>query len=278
VVPAVWLADHLEDPEVVVAAVRWMPGAPPGAVQDAFEQGHLPGAISFDVDTDLAALPGDGLGRHPLPSPEAFAVTMAAAGIGDDAFVVTYDDVSGSHAARLWWMLDTTGHRAAILDGGIQAWTGRLETGPAIRRSPASFTARAWPSVGPDDVIASLREGAVVLDARAPGRYRGEVEPFDPVAGHVPSARSAPWTSNVDEATGRFLSAEELRARFASLGVLDGSTAIAYCGSGITAAHDLAAMRRAGLGMGRLFAGSWSGWVEDRSRPVATGGEPGPPP
>ena len=270
-----WLAEHIGDAGLVIADVRWLPGEPAGAVREAFERGHIPGAVSFDIDTDLAAPPGGGGGRHPLPSSEAFAATMAAAGIGDDTNVVAYDDVGGSNAARLWWMLDATGHRVALLDGGSQAWSRSLETGPARHREPAAFSLGRWPDAGPDDVAGAIRDGAgPVLDARAAERYRGEVEPFDRVAGHVPGAVSAPWGDNLDPATGRFLPSGQLRERYASLGVTDASRAIAYCGSGVTASHDLVAMRIAGLGTGRLFAGSWSGWIEDETRPVVTGSDP----
>jgi thiosulfate/3-mercaptopyruvate sulfurtransferase len=169
-------------------------------------------------------------------------------------------------------MLDATGHRVAVLDGGIQAWSGALETGHPRGREAAAFSVGRWPAVGPDDVVAALRDRTgPVLDARAADRYRGEVEPFDRIAGHVPGAVSAPWADNLDPATGRFLPPERLRERFTALGVSDASRAIVYCGSGVTASHDLIAMRIAGLGNGRLFEGSWSGWIEDGSRPVATG-------
>jgi thiosulfate/3-mercaptopyruvate sulfurtransferase len=270
-----WLEEHLGEAGLAIADVRWLPGEPTGSVGAAFERGHIPGAVSFDVDTDLAAPPGGGRGRHPLPSSEAFAATMSAAGIGDDTDVVAYDEVGGSFAARLWWMLDATGHRVALLDGGSQAWAGALERGPARGRDPAAFSVGRWPAVGNDDVAGALRDGSgPVLDARAAERYRGEVEPFDRIAGHVPGAVSAPWAENLDPATGRFLPGEKLRERYAALGVTDASRAIAYCGSGVTASHDLVAMRLAGLGSGRLFEGSWSGWIEDGSRPVATGADP----
>jgi thiosulfate/3-mercaptopyruvate sulfurtransferase len=270
-----WLAEHIGDAGLVIADVRWLPGEPAGAVRAAFERGHIPGAVSFEIDTDLSAPPGGGGGRHPLPSSDAFAATMASAGIGDDTKVVAYDDVRGSYAARLWWMLDATGHRVALLDGGLQAWTGATESGPAGHREPAAFSVGEWPAVGPDAVVDALRDRTgPVLDARAADRYRGEVEPFDRVAGHVPGALSAPWADNLDPATGRFLGSGQLRERYAALGVTDASRAIAYCGSGVTASHDLIAMRIAGLGTGRLFAGSWSGWIEDGTRPVGSGSEP----
>jgi rhodanese-related sulfurtransferase len=199
---------------------------------------------------------------------------MANAGIGDDDLVVAYDPAHGSHAVRLWWMLIVTGHRAAVLDGGLQAWSGPLEHGPQGARSPATFTARPWPAdavADADAVTAAPESGtATVLDARAPERYRGEVEPYDVKAGHIPGAVNAPWSENIDPATGRFLPSSELAARYGELGA-DGPT-IVQCGSGITALHDSLAMRLAGLPMPRLYVGSWSDWVSDPDRPIVVGG------
>lgn len=270
-----WLAAHVGEPGLVVADVRWVRD---GSSREAFEAGHITGAVFLDADDDLSAV-GDGAGRHPLPTPEAFARTMKRAGIGEDTSVVAYDDAGGSHAARLWWMLDATGHRAALLDGGLGAWAGSRATGPASRAAAsAPFTARPWPFdrvVDADTVVAALRaEGTVVLDARAGERYRGEIEPIDPVAGHIPGARSAPWSDNLDPSTGRFLASIELRELYERRGVRSGDDTIVYCGSGLTAALDLLAMRVAAFGAdGRLYGGSWSGWIEDPSRPVATGDE-----
>jgi len=274
-----WLAEHLDDPDVVVADVRWSPVGGTPAAEAAFAQGHIPGAVFLDVDRDLAARAFvDGPGRHPLPTPGAFAATLGAAGIGDGDLVVCSDDVRGSVAGRLWWMLDGTGRRAALLDGGVPAWTGPLETGPGARRTPAAFEARPWPPgrvVDAHDVARALESGILVLDARAAERYRGDVEPIHPVAGHIPGARSAPWDRNVNPDTGRFLDPESLRSLYGRLGVRDAAGAIAACGSGVTTCHDLFAMRLAGLGDAHLYQGSWSDWVHDRSRPVATGPDPG---
>jgi len=270
-----WLAGHMGGIGLVIADVRWVRD---GSSRSAFEAGHIAGAVFLDADDDLSAI-GDGPGRHPLPSPEAFARAMAAVGIGDGTAVVAYDDARGSYAARLWWMLDATGHPAAVLDGGLDAWEGPIETGPAIwaGETPA-FTRRPWPAgrlVDADGVSDALEAGTVVLDARAAERYRGDVEPIDPVAGHIPGARSAPWSDNLDPATGRFLPADRLRARYERLGVQTGDDSIAYCGSGLTATVDLLALRIAGFGReGRLYGGSWSGWIEDPGRPVATGADP----
>jgi thiosulfate/3-mercaptopyruvate sulfurtransferase len=271
-VDAGWLAGHLDD--VIVADIRWSATGGTADAERAFAAGHIPGAVFFDLDRDLAATPFvEGPGRHPLPTPESFTRALAAAGIGDDDLVVAYDDVRGSVAARLWWMLDATGRRAALLDGGLEAWTDELETGAARPRTPADPQVRRWPperlaDVG--DVSGAIDAREPVVDARAGERFRGESEPIDPVPGHIPGARSAPWAANLDE-HGRFLSADSLRERYHGLGVDDAREAIAYCGSGVTSCLDVFAMRLAGLGDARLYEGSWSGWIHDRSRPIATG-------
>jgi thiosulfate/3-mercaptopyruvate sulfurtransferase len=273
-VDAAWLSEHLDD--VVVADVRWYLDDRSG--RDAYDTGHIPGAVHVDVDTDLAAPPTrPGQGRHPLPTPDAFAATMASLGIGDGDTVVAYDDADGAMAARLVWMLRVTGHDAALLDGGIGAWEGPLETG-AVSRSRSEFTAGSWPSghlAGFDEVGQAAEDhGPVVIDARSAERYRGEAHPLDARAGHVPGARSLPFAGNVDPGTGRFLTPERLRERFAAVGVGEGTDVIAYCGSGVTACHDLLALEVAGLGPGRLVVGSWSAWTADPDRPAATGEKP----
>ena len=266
-VSAGWLAEHLDD--VVVVDVRWDPADGTAGAARAFEEGHVPGAVFVDVDRDLAAPAFKGPGRHPLPSPAAFAPTLGRLGIADDDLVVAYDVANGTHAARLWWMLDATGRRAALLDGGLSAWTGPLETGRGVARPASQPEVRPWPAgslADADDVAAALRDHtAAVVDARAPERFRGETEPFDPVAGHIPGAINVPLASNVDDG-GRFRSADELRAVYEPLGSF-----IAHCGSGLTACETVFAARLAGLPQPRLYEGSWSDWVHDRGRPVATG-------
>lgn len=260
--------------------VRWSPSDGIAATRRAFEEGHVPTAAFLDLDRDLAARAFvEGPGRHPLPTPERFAETMGSIGIGDDTVVVAYDDVRGSVAARLWWMLEIIGRRAALLDGGLDAWRaagGHIERGPAVSRR-GSFTPTPWPKdriVDAGVVASTIRSGvSPVLDARATERYRGDTEPFDPVAGHVPGARSAPWTANLD-AQGRFLPPTTLRHRYEAMGVTDAAT-IAYCGSGVTSCVDLLALRLAGFGDARLYEGSWSDWVGDPGRLVATGDEAG---
>ncbi|HEX6132091.1 MAG TPA: sulfurtransferase [Actinomycetota bacterium] len=276
VVDAAWLAERLDAPGLVVADVRWsVLGGTPDA-QRTYEERHVPGAVFVDVDRDLAGTPFvDGPGRHPLPAPDVFAATMRALGIGDDAAVVAYDDSGGSLAARLWWMLDATGHRAAMLDGGLTAWPGPVETGPPPERPRAGFTARPWPEerlADAGDVERAVEEGeAVVVDVRAGERFRGETEPIDPVAGHVPGARNLPWDAHLDPPTGLLLPADVLRERYAAVGVREAGDAIVHCGSGITGCLGLLALKVAGLGDAKLYQGSWSDWVHDPTRPVATG-------
>ena len=271
-----WLTDRLASGRApVLADVRWYLDGRSG--RDAYENGHLPGAVFVDLDRALAAEPGPAVGRHPLPTPEAFAEAMSALGIGDDTTVVAYDDAGGVVAARLVWMLRATGQDAALLDGGLGAWPGPLETGPATTE-PAHLTPRPWPSELLADVDATADAAAtgtaVVVDARDADRYRGDREPVDPRAGHIPGARSVPARGNVGP-DGTFLPVEELRARFAEAGTTGAADVISYCGSGVNACHNLIALEHAGLGVGRLFPGSWSQYSSDPARPAATGDAPG---
>lgn len=281
VVSPAWLSQYLKHPGLALIDVRWSPTGSTTVARREFEERHIPGAAFADLDRDLSARPFvDGPGRHPLPTPEAFARLMSSLGFDDEMNFVVYDDVRGSVASRLWWMLWITGHEVALLDGGLDAWVedgGTPARGPIERRDPALFRQVPWPRdrvVGADAVILTLDAGsAPVLDARAAERYRGEVERLDPVPGHIPGALSAPWTEYLDE-RGRFRSAHELREYFEALGVRDDAV-IAHCGSGVTACHTLLALRRAGFGDARLYEGSWSDWVKDPDRPVVTGPEPG---
>ena len=278
-VHAGWLRDHLHDPGLVVADVRWINGGTEHEVREDFAAGHIPGAVLLDVDRDLAGPPGV-RGRHPLPDPTAFASAMDRAGIGGLRHVVAYDDAGGSLAARLWWMLDALIHPVSVLDGGMGSWVEPLQTGASPEPpTAAAFGPAPWPReavVDPDELTEILHEGSPpVLDARTRERYTGQSEPIDPVAGHIPGAGSAPWHGNLHPQTGLFLPAGQLRRRYEALGARNG--AVVYCGSGVTACHDLLAMRVAGIGGARLFEASWSGWVRDPGRPVATGPETGVP-
>jgi thiosulfate/3-mercaptopyruvate sulfurtransferase len=228
--------------------------------------------VFIDLDRDLAAPPGPG-GRHPLPERRTFQDAMRRAGVSQDSLVVVYDDADATAAARAWWTLRYFGHeRVRVLDGGYHAWVegGRPVTTELPATAPGDFT--AMPGRLPlldADGAAAVAKGGVLLDARTPERYRGEVEPIDPVAGHIPGAISAPTASNVG-VDGRFLPADLLRERFAGLGATDAAEVGAYCGSGVTAAHEVLALTIAGV-PAALYAGSWSNWITDGTRPVQTG-------
>lgn len=237
----------------------------------AFEAGHIAGAVFADLDVDLSA-PVDpaGGGRHPLPEPAAFAAAMGALGIADTDHVVVYDDMSGAIAARLWWMLDSLGVRASVLDGGIDAWDGPLELGPAFPE-PAVFAPADWPAdrFVDADTVAARSDTTVLLDARSAERHRGEPNPVDPRFGHIPGALSAPWTDNVE--AGHMRSSADLGQAFDAHGITPDTDVITSCGSGVTACHDLLALRLAGVEGTRLYVGSWSEWGADPGRPIETG-------
>ncbi len=257
--------------------VRWYLD-PARRGRDAYDAGHIEGAVFLDVERDLSA-PGGGkglpLGRHPWPSEEQVGRVMGRAGIGPGVRVVAYDDQSGAVAARLWYMLRAHGHDdVAVLDGGLAKWQaeGRPLVTALPSPPPVSFEARLRTRLVLDKAeMTRTHRDHLVLDARAGERYRGEVEPIDLRVGHIPGARSAPYSENLT-AEGIFRPAAELRERYAALGA-DRREPIVYCGSGVTACHDLLALHLAGL-RGRLYAGSWSEWSSDPSLPVATGEKP----
>ena len=266
VVDAAWTAAHRS--ELVLADVRWYLDGRPGRAE--YDRGHLPGAVFVELEDWLAAPASPQEGRHPLPDPEVFARGMGELGIGDGDTVVAYDDQGGVVAARLVWMLRATGREAALLDGGIVAWEGPLETEPA-RRAPADFTARPWPAAALASAADAADRANAVIDARQRERYVGDApDPVDPRPGHIPGARSLPAREHLGE-DGRLLPREELRRRFAAAGVDGSRPVVSYCGSGVTACHNLIALEHAGLGTGRLYAGSWSQWSSDPSRPAETG-------
>ncbi len=261
--------------------VRWRLGGPPGI--GAYLAGHLPGACFIDLEADLSGPPGPG-GRHPLPGPAAFESAMRRAGLSAGQLAVAYDDADGMVAARLWWLLRYFGHRrAALLDGGYRAWAGAgLPVTRAVRPpGPGDFRAGGGGMPVLDEAgAARMARDGILLDARSAERYRGDFEPVDRAAGHIPGAVSAPAQGNVGP-DGRFLPPAELAGRFSALGVpaaagrADGTPAVGvYCGSGVTAAHEVLALALAGI-PAALYVGSWSAWCSDPSRPVATGQEPG---
>jgi thiosulfate/3-mercaptopyruvate sulfurtransferase len=276
--------------------VRWRLGGPPG--RELYQAGHIPGAAFVDLDLELAGQPGAG-GRHPMPAADDFAAAMRRAGVSDDRLVVVYDDADSTAAARAWWLLRYFGHRSVrVLDGGFRRWTadghaaepgpsgspgapGSIEL-PGTPETPAPGTPLGDFTASPGhlplldaDGAATLARTGLLLDARAGERYRGDVEHVDPVAGHIPGAVSAPAAENVN-ADGTFRPAADLAARFRGLGVTGETEVGLYCGSGVTAAHQALALSVAGL-PAALYVGSWSDWITDPARPIATGPELGAP-
>ncbi|XHM95900.1 sulfurtransferase [Peterkaempfera sp. SMS 1(5)a] len=253
--------------------VRWQLGGPPG--EQEYRKGHLPGAHYVDLDRELAAPPGP-QGRHPLPDPAVLAEALHRAGVSADRDVVVYDAGPATSAARAWWLLRWAGHPSVrVLDGGLAAWTAQGL--PLSTETPGHGGGDFTPVPGGMPVLdadeaARLARSGLLLDARAGERYRGETEPVDPRAGHIPGAVSAPTTGNLME-DGRFLPAEKLAARFRDLGVAGTGTGV-YCGSGVTAAHQVLALEAAGF-RAALYPGSWSEWSADPERPAASGPLPG---
>ncbi len=272
VVDATFLVAHTD---VVLADVRWYLDGRDGRA--AYEAAHLPGAIWIDLEHALAA-PGRPAieGRHPFPTPAAFAASMSALGIGDGTVVVAYDDAGGVTAGRMVTMLRMLGRDAAVLDGGLTAWIadGRdVSTGSEPALPAATFTPTEWPAerlATADETAALAASGGIVLDARDPGRFTGEVTMIDPRPGHVPGARNAPWVSVVGN-DGRLLPVDQLRDHFEALGVEDQGDTIAYCGSGVSACMNVLAMELAGFTPARLYVPSWSGWSADPARPSELG-------
>ncbi len=255
-------------PAPTILDVRWQLATGPD--RDAYRAGHIPGAVFLDLDRQLADPPSEH-GRHPLPSAERFTVEMQALGVREDRPVVAYDAGASTAAARAWWLLRYFGHRhVAVLDGGLAAWVAAGH--PLLRgdgaAAPGDFVARSGglPIITADDARRVAAEG-ILLDARARERFAGLAEPVDPVAGHIPGARNRPTTDNLD-GDGRFLDAATLRAAFEQLGVDEGGEIATYCGSGVTAAHQVLALELAGY-RAALYPGSWSEWITDPARPVA---------
>ncbi|GAA0377929.1 sulfurtransferase [Acrocarpospora corrugata] len=263
-------AESLATEPVTLLDVRWRLGGPPGV--DAYHEGHIPGAVFCDLEHDLASPPGSG-GRHPLPSAADFQAAMRRLGVSASRPVVVYDEADSTAAARAWWLLRYFGHPdVRVLDGGLRAWTrAGLPTTKDIPDTPGGdFTATpgGMPTLTAAEA-ADLATTGLLLDARAPERYRGETEPIDPVAGHIPGAVNAPTTQNV-EPGGPFHSADFLRERFNTLGAVNDVPVGTYCGSGVTAAHQVLALEIADI-PAALYVGSWSHWITDPSRPIALG-------
>jgi len=261
------LGEQLDD--VTVLDVRYRMGGPPG--WDDYLAGHIPGAAYVDMETELASAPGAG-GRHPLPDPLVFGAAMRRCGVSTDRPVVVYDDWAGHAAGRAWWLLRHHGHRdVRVLDGGWPAWVragGEVAVGELTAVPEGDFEPEPGrlPVVEADGVL----EVPVLVDARAPERYRGETEPVDPVAGRIPGAVNVPSSENL-RADGTFRSAEELRELYAAVGATREAREVAvYCGSGVTAIHDLIALEIIGV-TGALYPGSWSSWITDPGRPRASG-------
>lgn len=260
----------------VLLDVRWRLAGPPG--RDDYAAGHLPGAVFVDLDHELCGPPGAG-GRHPLPDPADLQRVLRSAGVRAGHPVVVYDGGEGQPAARAWWTLRWAGHDdVLVLDGGFAAWTAAGEPVTTEVPVPAPGDCTVRPGGLPVlDAAGAARLAAgtgVLVDVRVAPRYRGEVEPVDPVAGHIPGAVNLPTTGHAG-GDGRLRAADALRSTFAAVGVTDGVPVGAYCGSGVTAAHTVLALHRAGRTDAALYVGSWSGWVTDPTRPVATGDQPG---
>lgn len=273
------LLPHLGDPAWAIFDCRYALNDEAQGERD-YRQAHIPGAVFAHVKHDLAGpiIPGQ-TSRHPLPAPDAVAERLSRWGVDAEVQVVVYDESGGAMAARLWWMLGWLGHPArAVLDGGWPAW---LAAGYPVAAGEETRPARHFiPHPHPEQVLTATDVDSIrtdpryrLFDSRAADRYRGENETIDPVAGHIPGAHSAPYAENLDPA-GRFLPPDALRARFqALLGDVSAEQSVFYCGSGVTAAHNVLALAHAGLGQGRLYAGSWSEWITDPTRPIATGPE-----
>ncbi|MFO0586811.1 MAG: sulfurtransferase [Polyangiaceae bacterium] len=277
-VSARWLLEHAADPDVRVLDARWYLGGKSGAAE--FANGHIPGAAFADLDRDLSAPKGTGPGRHPLPSAGAFAAALARLGIGATTRVIAYDDAGGSIAARVWWLFRHFGlPAAAVLDGGLAAWTaagGALskET-PAIVPAPSMRLVARTDDVVDKRAVDRLRSqgDALVIDARATERFEGKSEPIDARPGHVPGARSLPWPGNLATPGGPFAEPRALAERYEKAGAARAKSIVCYCGSGVTACHDLIALALAGRPDALLYEGSWSDWAADASLPAALGSD-----
>lgn len=275
-----WLARRLGDPDLRVADVRWSL-LEKDKGRNAYGQSHLPGAVFMDVEGDLSSPRGQGPGRHPLPRPEAFAASMSRAGIGAGTHVIAHDFGDGSTAARLWWLLRYFGHeRVSVLDGGFARWAAEGRPVDALVPSypPGGFVAEPRGGMLVDaGAVERLRTdpNTLILDSRMAERYEGKVEPIDPVAGHIPGAKSRPYPANVRSPQDPcFLDPAQLREQFTLLGAAAAERVVAYCGSGVNACQNLLALEAAGFEAGLLYEGSWSDWCSVPTRAMSTGSEP----
>ncbi|NMP21098.1 sulfurtransferase [Sulfobacillus harzensis] len=265
-----WLHDHLADPRLVILDCRWRLQQPDYG-DDAFRAGHIPGAVFIDLHRQLAGPPGPPGGRHPLPSQAAFSEVMAQAGVREGSWVVAYDD-DGAGAARCWWLLTFFGHsQVAVLNGGFAAWErrGGPVTTAVTRPTPGAFTPRPNPAITIDfETLWPNYEAMTLVDARAPERYRGEVEPMDRVAGHIPGAINQPYQQLLAE-DGRFKSPVELQQLLEPV-LSRTDRPVVYCGSGVSACVDILGLTLIGA-QPILYPGSWSGWIEHPVAPIARG-------
>ncbi|MFZ9858090.1 MAG: sulfurtransferase [Roseiflexaceae bacterium] len=276
-VNSTWLQANLHNPDVVVVDTRWYLLNPPQG-QEEYLANHIAGAVYLSIDHDLSAEAWDGPGRHPLPKSERFIATMSNAGIDNTCHVVIYDSAGGSTATRLWWLLRYYGHpHVSILDGGWQAWVaagGAVRSGNEARPARQFMGAPNHAMTVDAEQVDHLRhdQHVLLLDARAHERYTGAVEPFGPRAGHIPGALSAPFVGNLN-ADGTLKSIADLTTRYQELGAHQAQQVVCYCGSGVTATHDIFALHLAGIDA-ILYPGSWSDWSSQEVRPIATGEQP----
>jgi thiosulfate/3-mercaptopyruvate sulfurtransferase len=275
-IDATTLASQLEREDLALFDCRFDLGNPRWG-ESEHARAHIPGAQYVHLDRDLSGPLTPQSGRHPLPDPHAFAARIAALGAGPDVRLVAYDQGNGAYAARFWWLARWIGvHRVAVLDGGLAAWRAAGFPLEVVTRTPRARTLTV--TLATDAALDTARvdtlrqdPGSLLLDARAADRFAGRNETLDPVAGHIPGARNAPYMANLG-AEGRFLPVQALRKRWSILlGSRPPAAVIAMCGSGVTACHNLLALEHAGLPGGRLYPGSWSEWIRDPQRPIATG-------
>lgn len=267
-----WLQSHLQDSDIRIIDSRWVLGKL-GEGKRLYEEGHIPGAIHLDIEEHLSGK--EGPGRHPIPKKRDFENVMSEMGVSRDKHIIVYDDGKGAPAARLWWLFRYFGHEfVSVLDGGWNLWVREMKTTEReVRRYQAQkYTARAkHPMVLDKEGVDSLRDDPQVqlLDARAPERFRGDLEPLDAKAGHIPGAENFPYTQTLDPETGKFLSPEKLKEVFQKMGTDKAETVICYCGSGVTACTNILALKLIGI-EAKLYEGSWSDWSKDSGLSIAT--------